>query len=1008
MSISEDLKEKILKAAKIDEVVSKFDELKKSGSSFTSRCPKCGKEKKLSITPKKNLAKCFSCDEAAVDPLNYLIKYQNMGFVEACKWLADLYRIEIPNPEKQPKKKVRRSNINKFRDQQLKDSGLELSDIKTQVKVDEATEKEIEIYQAATINQYNEIVPGDDMVMHYLDLDGKPMTYYRLDRKGNPIGKPRSLVRVRWSNPNLHLSKDGRPIKYQSPRGSGSALWIPNVVRRKYQLGTQIDTLYIQEGEKKADKASKHGMFSVGIMGIHNLAHQKHLPKEFELIIKKCRVKNVVFVLDSDCFDLNKDLDLDKGADLRPKTFCSAVLNFRTYFYAFHNIGLNLEIYFAHVIPNNNDLKGVDDLLLHLKGKEWEEIEQLNKALLRMQGRTDWIQTYKITAWSTVKVQELWGLESRSAFVHKYRDRLKKESIFKIRGVKWRFNEKNEVEMAQPLLDQERYWEFREEEMSNGQTRERISFDYVGVYEFLKNRGYSRLHTPDGKFRFIHIDHNIVREVEPFEIKDFVMQFSENVEPKKGGKHLRNMLYRGGNRYLGPDSLSNLFFRNLDLHENTSKVQYMYFQSRYWKITEGGVEEKDLAELPGHVWREKIIDFKAYKRPDFFTDVFKIDESRTNKMKGLQGYEGKWAFDATDEFLKSDFLQFLNNTSNFHQKENPSISDALDNQQHLLSKLTAIGYLLHRYRDSGCQKAVICMDGKMTELGDSNGRSGKSLIGEALRNIVPTVYIPGKKRDLEQDRFIWEEVDERTEVVWIDDARANLDFERFFPEITGTFQIEGKGISKYSLPKEKTPKLLITTNHAIKGEGSSFKDRQVMLAFSDYYNENHKPIDDFGTLFFDEWDADQWNRQYNLMATCLSLYFRFGLIPAPDEKLEKRRLRQFMGDAFFDWIEEIYTDPWMFGRSVLKKLLFNGKAEFHGHKSFLESYPTEARYVKARKFKQLIKAYCQYKGYVLNPGFVDEKTGEGFGGRDTTGGKEWITIIRVLGDKVEDERIEGQ
>jgi hypothetical protein len=32
-------------------------------------------------------------------------------------------------------------------------------------------------------------------------------------------------------------------------------------------------------------------------------------------------------------------------------------------------------------------------------------------------------------------------------------------------------------------------------------------------------------------------------------------------------------------------------------------------------------------------------------------------------------------------------------------------------------------------------------------------------------------------------------------------------------------------------------KLFMTTNHAINGEGASFKDRQSHMAFSDYYNE---------------------------------------------------------------------------------------------------------------------------------------------------------------------------
>ena len=143
--------------------------------------------------------------------------------------------------------------------------------------------------------------------------------------------------------------------------------------------------------------------------------------------------------------------------------------------------------------------------------------------------------------------------------------------------------------------------------------------------------------------------------------------------------------------------------------------------------------------------------------------------------------------------------------------------------------------------------------------------------------------------------------------VFIDDIRVNFDFEALFPEITGDFQIEGKGIKRYTLHRSVSPKLLMSTNHAIKGEGSSFKDRQILLGFSDFYSDEHKPIDDFGVLFFDEWDVNQWNLFYNMAAMALHIYFKYGLINAPTEKLEKRRLRQEIGEVFLDWAEEYFS-----------------------------------------------------------------------------------------------------
>ena len=80
----------------------------------------------------------------------------------------------------------------------------------------EGTSVEADRYQAATIDKFWNVVPGDDMILHYLDIDGKPLAYK------TQKGARRPLIRVRWANPALHKDKDGKPVKYKSPYKSGS------------------------------------------------------------------------------------------------------------------------------------------------------------------------------------------------------------------------------------------------------------------------------------------------------------------------------------------------------------------------------------------------------------------------------------------------------------------------------------------------------------------------------------------------------------------------------------------------------------------------------------------------------------------------------------------------------------------------------------------------------------------------------------------------------------------
>ena len=237
---------------------------------------------------------------------------------------------------------------------------------------------------------------------------------------------------------------------------------------------------------------------------------------------------------------------------------------------------------------------------------------------------------------------------------------------------------------------------------------------------------------------------------------------------------------------------------------------------------------------------------------------------------------------------------------------------------------------------------------------------------------------------------------EKTEIVFLDDVRANLDFEFFFPLITGKLTVNQKGNKKFTLSSEKTPKLIISTNHAINGEGASFKDRQFCIAFSDFYNEKHKPTDDFNTTFFDEWEYDQWNLFYNFMARCLQAFLKYGFINPPDERLEKRRRRQLMGEEFLAWAEEYYSpvDKSDQDYDTLEEAMESSNLNIkitrkELHSNFCECFPRVRKWLTPPMFKNKMKSYCKYKGLIFNP------SGENFiyDGRDIkSGGKEYFIV----------------
>lgn len=1008
--ITQQTLDEINSVARLEEVAADYITFKRAGSGLKGDCPKCNGEGKFTITTAKQIYKCFACDRGGKFATQFLQEMMDKPFNDAVKILADKYNVLIRyevidnKPQKAAKKhggkangnlpiamnRMRENGSELFRDAQLKASGISEEAQLGMQRMDDNTEAEVNRYQAKTIDESGRIVQGDDMVMIYLNLDGTQKTYIK-----PKSSKELPLVRVRWQNPELHEDKHGRSMKYQSPYGSGSHLWLPERLRSAVNAGSQFDTLHVEEGEKKADKKCMHGMMAVGVMGIHNIANKNNLPPEFQQIIKRCGVKNVIFNLDADWQDITSDIKTP--VDYRPKSFFRAVANFNRYFTAFANMDIYLNIFFAY-IKSEHQQKGTDDLLANtLAGQEEKLAHDFSKAIVDATGAGEFVQVNNITSMSPIKLMEFWSLNHVDDFLKMHFEILKERPFFTFNNIKWKFSEQDEkAVMAQPIAPEEIYW--HEENYTNNKGKEvsKLNFYHTGLRWFLFNRNIGRLGITNDDFRFIKIDNNVVTELKPFQIKDFVLEFTENIDKPD----VYEMMLRGSRMYLGSEPLGNLKYLQPNFHANDKNCQYLYFKNNCWKITAKGIDEVNLVDLDGCVWSNKLLNHEA-ERVDPLLIVHTIDEAylsglNEEKRHALAPYMGKWDIDFTALGKQCDFLNFLNNASNFHWEKTRGNSNAkltteekIDNDEHFLSKLCAIGYMLHNYRNSNVLKAVICMDGKMSEVGSSNGRTGKSIVSSALKVMIPSMMeMSGKKRDLVEDRFIWEGVDERTQLICIDDLRQNIDFEFFFSNITGNMQVDSKGTKKFTIPQHLTPKLFLTTNHAIEGEGISFKDRQWLIVFSDYYSDKHRPIDEHKRMFFDEWEKSQWNLYFNMMALALQCYFRFGVVQGASERVQMRKMRQKIGETFLDWADTYFNDPYNLHPNIIprKEML----------EKFYEVYPMQKRYVDNRLFKKKLILWCEFRNAEFNPG--KEKDGKQFGGDDKTGGIERFCVRKELNE----------
>lgn len=936
------------------DIINEHTPLRKEGMhSFKGECPSCHSNA-MTVTPEKGFF-CHSCNTfKGVTAYHYLTKGIGKTSTEAIEELAHHLGIAIEYEEYERPVQAGTGKSDNFCRRMLKSSGLRRQDVTARVYAypEDSDPRDFETFQTGTMTPRGDLADGDDAVIYYFDLDGRPVMY---TSDKDPDGKPRQYYRVRYQFPELHRDKTERkPMKYRTPYGAPAFIYYPQAIRSAYQSRKPIDTLFIQEGEKKAEKATKHGIPSVAVSGIQNIASKGKLPEDLVKLIEACKVNEVVFLLDSDCMDLSHDLQVDVSIDKRPRNFFYAVKNFRDYF---QNLArsrrLYVEILFGHVLKNEKGDKGIDDLLSNTLENDPDALaKDILDARARKPMTGTYVRLYKITTSPDNKIMEFWHLQSPKDFALQYFEQLKDMPEFKIGNRRYRFNEAGEFESAQPVEPDERFW--TEIERKDG-TKD-AAFDYDGAKNFLEHRGFWRHEKPNHDYEFVRVDGQIVQEVKPHQIADYIKQFAQDTLPK----HVRNMLHRGASQYFGPVSLSLLGYFTEEFDRPAFGTERLFFRNTIWEITADHIKAIPYTSLGFYIWGNQRKDFEATPLPDLV---------RVNERDGV------WSCDITTEGRKCDFLRFLENTSNFTWRKAPAeITDQErnENAQHLVSKLSALGYLVATAKSKSISKAVIGMDGKQSEVGTSNGRSGKSLLGEAARVVCATRYKNGKEfSGGKMPSFVWDGVDERTRLVFLDDIQRDFDFESLFSLITGDWPVNPKGEREFVLPWSSSPKIYLTTNHATTGDGASFEDRQWLIAFSDYYNAAHKPIHDFGTHFFsDEWPAEQWNSFWNLVASCLRIFFRFGYVVAPGDRLEKRKLLQDVGEEFVQWADEYYspaTGPGKVSRlnqvDIPRKVIYDDFLEYIG--------PARRTYYNPRNFKAKLLKYCELRGYIFNPQIFD-------------------------------------
>lgn len=470
-----------------------------------------------------------------------------------------------------------------------------------------------------------------------------------------------------------------------------------------------------------------------------------------------------------------------------------------------------------------------------------------------------------------------------------------------------------------------RFWEqiLNEEK---GNTRLEINTAYY--INFLTMAGFGRLEDKLTKEEFlVQVENSIVKKVTAKDIRSFVIDWL-----KKRHEDLKVLNLMLNSSRTKSSTLEDLPLLNFDFSHCEHDKQYLFFQNISLEISSDSVVEHKTGNCDRYVWE---------------SDISPIRFKRTaSSFKYNRDTEDLWSIVPTN--LSSHYFRYLINASRIYWREEleqrasgneeedreygqtnkfeicgPRLTpeEQIEQMQNLASKLFAIGYLLHRHKDMSKAWALWVMEDKVSNDGESSGGSGKSFMIKFLECIRNILFLGGKNKKLTENQFIFQNVKENTDVVWVDDADRHFDFTFFYDKITGSLETNRKHVDSNVLDFSVSPKFVFTSNFPPPNKDSATLRRLLFVVFSDYYHqqtddndyrESRRIYDDFDMeLGGDKYTETMWNEDVNFLIDCLQFYLKVSqqtvkIIP-PMDRIKDRISIQIMGNQFRQWAEVFFS-----------------------------------------------------------------------------------------------------
>ena len=389
--------------------------------------------------------------------------------------------------------------------------------------------------------------------------------------------------------------------------------------------------------------------------------------------------------------------------------------------------------------------------------------------------------------------------------------------------------------------------------------------------DFLKQENFIRISTPDDKIQLLKNTNNVV---DFYNHKTDIVSFLESEINEIDGKSdaVRNKIARDNNNVL-QQSFTLLEPNPLIYYKDTRTSFGLPFENGFFYFDEVGTME---------------IKQKEYSEVNGFFAPHPIQKRQ---------------FEYTDDI--GDFELFIQRISTGVKEYS---NTTIDDRKTIKTFYSMIGYLCHNFKIRDTSQAIVLTDeGANDET--RNGRRGKSLIGDAVKQVAKVLQKAG---DEFRGDYIhnYADLDKSYNCYLVDDVPAKFNFSHLYTPITQGINVQPKGKQAVQIEFEDSPKFLITSNWLIRydEDDASTNARFTEYKIKPYYNINFRPRDEFEKLFFDEWDGVEWNKYYSFIFRCVHLFLNRGLITIKYDKTLDNFNASFGNDVTRDELARIIDE----------------------------------------------------------------------------------------------------